>query len=120
MKCAEAAIGILNFIPVAPKLISCFGRFSQILKTKFLVETLISQPNLNQISHFMDQNLSWLIVNRKQFQFWKSKIFFTLRSIKQRAFFDSPGTLGSHVIETSVVYSTQVKSQVRHSCGKFS
>ena len=24
----------------------------------------------------MDTNLSWFIVNREQFQFWKSKIFF--------------------------------------------
>ena len=32
---------------------------------------------MNQIKRFMDQNLSWLIVNQKQFQFWKSKILFS-------------------------------------------
>ena len=29
---------------------------------------------MSQIKYFMDQNLSWLIVDRKQIQFWKSKI----------------------------------------------
>ena len=43
-----------------------FDRFSKIFKTKFLIQTLISQPNMNQIKPFVDQNLSWLIVNQKQ------------------------------------------------------
>ena len=43
-----------------------FGRFSQVFKTSFLVQTLISQPTINQIKPFMDQNLSLLIVNWKQ------------------------------------------------------
>ena len=53
------------------------GRFSQIFKTRFLVQTLISQGNINQIKRFIDQNLSWLILNRKHFQCWKSKILFS-------------------------------------------
>ena len=42
-----------------------FGRFSQILKTKFLVQTLVSQPNMKLIERFMDQNLSTLTQGRK-------------------------------------------------------
>ena len=34
------------------------------------------QLNINQIKCFMDQSLSWLIVDQKQFQFRKSKILF--------------------------------------------
>ena len=46
-------------------------------ENKVPVQILICQQNIIQvISVFMDQNLSWLIVNREQFQFWKSKIFF--------------------------------------------
>ena len=41
---------------------------------------LKSQPNINQIKRLINQILSWLILNRKHFQFWKSKILFS-RSI---------------------------------------
>ena len=74
----------------ALKLIPCFGQFSQIFKTKFSVQTLISQPNMNQIKCFIDHDLSWLTVNQKQIPILEIKdLVFMLRSIKQRAFFDS-------------------------------
>ena len=59
--CKSSNICIISFIQLARKLILClspvFGRFSQIFKTKFLVQALISQQNMNQIKRFIDQNL---------------------------------------------------------------
>ena len=46
-----------------------FHRFS-----RFLVQTLISQPNMNKIKRLIVQNLNWFAANRKHVQFWKSKI----------------------------------------------
>ena len=57
-----------------PKLILCFWPIFPFFKTRLLVQSLISLPNIKQIKRFMDQNLSWVIVNQKQFQFLKSKI----------------------------------------------
>ena len=48
---------------------------------------------MDQIESYMDQNLIWLIVNRKQLQFWKSKILFscyTPLNSEQRTFFSHP------------------------------
>ena len=39
---------------------SVFGGFSQIFKTRFLAQTLVSQRNINLTERFMDQNLSSL------------------------------------------------------------
>ena len=78
MKFVKVAICILSIIQLAPKLIyPVFGLFLQIFEMRFLLQTVISQPNMNEITCFMDQNLSWLIANWKQFQFWKSKILFS-------------------------------------------
>ena len=50
-----------SFIQLAPTSIPVFTDF----QTRSVVQTLISQPNVNQIKHFVDQNLRWLTVNRK-------------------------------------------------------
>ena len=63
--------------PACTKIDTCFWPIFTDLQNKFLVQSLISKPNINQIKHFRDQNLSWLIVNRKQFQFMKSNILFS-------------------------------------------
>ena len=76
-KCAKAAICVPSFIQVASKLIPSFWPIFTDVRMKFFVQTLISQPNIDQIKRFMDQNLRWLIVNRKQFQFRKSKTLFS-------------------------------------------
>ena len=69
-----------------------FGRLSQIFKTRFSVQTLISQPSINQIKRSMDQNLSWLIINLKQFQFFKSEVLFpSYAPLNNEPVFDSPG-----------------------------
>ena len=47
-----------------------------IFHVKLLSPTLISQPNMKQIKYFMDQNLSWLIKNRKQFQIGDQRFYF--------------------------------------------
>ena len=51
-----------------------FGQFLQIFKTKFSVQTLISQRIMNLIESFTDQNLRKLTRDRKKFEFEKSKI----------------------------------------------
>ena len=48
--------------PIDKLYMADFYRFSK-------ARILISQPNMNQIKRFMDQNLNWLIEGRKQFQF---------------------------------------------------
>ena len=58
----KSAICNLRFNQLAPKLIPkltpCFWPISEIFKPKFSVQILISQPNINQITRLMDQNLS--------------------------------------------------------------
>ena len=72
--------------------VPCFGQFSQIFKTKFLVQTLVSQPNVSAKLRAL-----WIKICSK-FANCESKtipileiedLAFMLRSIKQRAFFDS-------------------------------
>ena len=84
-------LSTMSFLAVssfALKLMPCFRRFSKIFTTNFLVQTLISQPNVNQIKRFMDQNLSWLVnCKLKTGPILEIKdLLFMLRSIKQRAF----------------------------------
>ena len=55
-----------------PKLIPCFGRLSHFSKQTGLFSSILETTK--QIKRFMDQNLSWVIVNRKQFQFLKSNL----------------------------------------------
>ena len=40
------------------------------------IKIALQEYVINQIKLFMNQNLGWLVVNRKQLQFWKSKILF--------------------------------------------
>ena len=58
------------------KLIPFYGQFLQILKTKFLVQTLISQRIMSLIKCFTDQNLSQLTQNRISFEFEKLTFIF--------------------------------------------
>ena len=55
-----------------PKLIPCFGRFSHFSKQTGLFSSILE--TIKQIKRSVDQNLSWVIVNRKQFQFLKSNL----------------------------------------------
>ena len=50
---------------------------------------------MNQIKHYTDQNLSWLIVNWKQFQLWKSDILISCYAPSQTVslLFYSPGSI---------------------------
>ena len=47
------------------KLVPCFWPIFADFQDElfFLLQAVISQPSINQVKHFMDQNLSWLIVN---------------------------------------------------------
>ena len=67
----------ISFIQLAAKLMPCFWSIITDLQNEVTVQTLIFPPNINQIKRFMNQNLSWLIVNPKQFQFRKPKILFS-------------------------------------------
>ena len=55
-----------------PKLIPFFGRFSHFSKQTGLFSSILE--TIKQIKRSVDQNLSWVIVNRKQFQFLKSNL----------------------------------------------
>ena len=55
-----------------PKLIPCFGRLSHFSNQTGLFRSILE--TIKQIKRFMDQNLSWVIVNRKRFQFLKSNL----------------------------------------------
>ena len=91
-KCAKAAICIISFIHLALKLIPCLWSTFNDFQNEAFVQTLISQPNISQINNFMDQNLSWLIINQKQYQFWKQKILFSCYALLNiEPFFDSCG-----------------------------
>ena len=52
---ADVSLGIIH--GNLSKLILVFGRFSQIFKTKFLVQTLLSPRSMYVFERFMDQNL---------------------------------------------------------------
>ena len=87
--------------------------FCPIFKTRFLVQTLISQPNINQIKRFVDQNLSWLMVNRKQFQFWKSKILFSCYSpLNSEPFVYSPGRPYKYELESHLIGLLDIKQHL--------
>ena len=76
-------------------LLSVFGQFSQIFKTKVSVQTLISQCKyINQIKGFVDRYLDKLThCESKTTVILKIKdLIFMLHSIKPWAFFDSPTT----------------------------
>ena len=65
-----------------------------------LIQILISPLNISQIKRFMVQNFSWLIVNRTQFQLWKSKIMFSCCApLTSEPFFDSLGIFETSDIE---------------------
>ena len=57
-------------------LVEVFLKWSNQPCTPSATPFLNIQLNINQIKCFMDQSLSWLIVDQKQFQFRKSKILF--------------------------------------------
>ena len=97
--CVKSAIGILSF---NQNCYPIFGRVSQIFKTKLLVQTLISQPNMDQIERFMDQSLHWLIVDRKIPTFKIGDLVFVLHFIKQQVFFDSPGIVSTSYCLTKI------------------
>ena len=70
-----------SFIQLAQK--NTVGtNFLQIFKTTFLVRTLISQPNMNEIKNESKKNRMLEIKD----------LVFMSSSIKQRAFFDIPGS----------------------------
>ena len=62
---------------------------------------------INQIKHFMDQNLSWLIINRTQFQFWKSRILFSCYvPLDDYAKDGGPGASDLNVVFTMILCAT--------------
>ena len=64
---SRSSIGILKKLyPACTKRYRSWTIFLQIFKTNFLVRTLISRPNMNQIKN-----------KSKKFQSWKSKILFS-------------------------------------------